>query len=256
MSERTQVPGPAAEGGTMTVRGHLRELRKRMVICGVVFAAAFVVCFYYAGTIISLLTEMGVQYGYHFVYIAPQELLMVYFNVAIICALLIDLPVIAMEIYRFTQPGLKPGEQKSLFWAMLFGGLCFIVGLLFAYKISVPFMLYFLINFSGDAVPVTASISIQQFLNFVMTVFVIFGCVFEMPVISALLAKLGFLKPEWMLKYRKYAIVVIFIIAAIITPPDVASQVLVALPMVLLYEISIGLTKTFYQERTEEAEEE
>jgi sec-independent protein translocase protein TatC len=254
MTERAQVPGPAAEGGKMTIRGHLRELRRRMVICGVVFAAAFAICFYNAGTIIRLLTDMGVRYGYQFVYIAPQELLMVYFNVAITCGVLVDLPVIAMEIYRFSQPGLKPGEQKSLLWALVFGGMCFVVGLLFAYKISVPFMLYFLINFSGDAVPVTASISIQQFLSFVMTVFVIFGCVFEMPVVSALLARLGFLKPEWMLKYRKYAIVLIFLIAAIITPPDVASQVLVALPMVLLYEISIALTRAFYQERLKEAE--
>ena len=241
----------SSENGTMTLRGHLRELRKRIIICAIAFIAGFLICFSFARQIITVLTDMGTGYGYHFIYLAPQELLMVYFNVAMLGGLIIALPVIASEIYQFAKPGLSSKETRSFFWSLVFGAICFVIGILFAYKISLPFMLYFLISFGADGV-IHASISIQEYLSFVLTVFIIFGCVFEMPVISVLLARLGILKPEWMLKGRKVAIVIIFVVAAIITPPDVASQILVAVPMIALYEISIALVRMFYQKHAAE----
>ena len=116
------------------------------------------------------------------------------------------------------------------------------MGVAFAYFISLPFMLRFLIQFTGE-VDVSASISIQQYVSFLLTVFVIFGLVFELPVVSVLLTGLGLVKAEWLVKGRKVMIVVIFVLAAIITPPDIVSQVMVAVPMLLLYEVSIFLSR-------------
>jgi sec-independent protein translocase protein TatC len=128
--------------------------------------------------------------------------------------------------------------------AMIFGAICFCVGVAFAYFITVPFMLGFLISFTKD-VNVRDSISIGEYLNFLVTVFLIFGTVFEMPVISVILTRMGIIRAEWLAKARKVMIVVIFFLAAVITPPDVVSQVMVALPMLALYEIAILLSRIF-----------
>ena len=127
---------------------------------------------------------------------------------------------------------------------MLFGLLFFVVGVLFAYYISVPFMLYFLKEF-GAGSDIIASISIQEYVMFLTTVFMIFGVIFEMPVISVLLSLVGVLMAKYLIKARKPAIIIIFIVAAIVTPPDIVSQIMVAVPMVALYELSIVLCRIF-----------
>ena len=116
-------------------------------------------------------------------------------------------------------------------------------------------MLRFLISFTGE-VDVSASISIQAYISFLLTVFLIFGIVFEMPVVTVVLTALGVLKAEWLAKGRKIMIVAIFFIAAVITPPDVISQILIAFPMLLLYEISILLCKLVTKRKKKAADEE
>jgi sec-independent protein translocase protein TatC len=123
---------------------------------------------------------------------------------------------------------------------MIFGLICFCIGVYFAYRIMLPFMLHFLISLSTGS-GVTASISVQNYMTFLMTLFLIFGIVFELPVVSVLLTQMGLLKVEWMKKGRRVVIVVIFVIAALITPPDIVSQIMVAIPMIALYELSIIL---------------
>ena len=157
---------------------------------------------------------------------------------------MLTFPVLGYNIFAFCSPGLKRRERSFVRASLLGGTVFFVLGVLFAYYISLPFMLRFLIQLTGS-VDVSASISIQQYCNFLMTVFVIFGIVFEMPVITVLLTSLGILKTEWMVKARKIAIVLIFLLAAFITPPDVVSQLMVAGPMLLLYELSILLSKLF-----------
>lgn len=224
----------------MPITSHLKELRNRLIIVLVVFAAGILVCLHYSGDIVRLLTDMGTRYGYRFVYIAPQELLMVYFNIAFIGGLVITSPVLLYEGYMFAKPALTVQESKAVKRTLFFGFLCFMIGILFAYRISLPFMLYFLISFSDVSV-VSASISIQEFISFLLTVFIIFGVIFEMPVVTALLSALGILKPNVLKKIQKPVIVVIFIIAAVITPPDVVSQIMVAIPMLVLYQLSMSI---------------
>lgn len=231
----------AKPGGAMPLTGHLRELRNRLLVCAVVLAAGFALCLAFAPTLVTALTDLGLGYGYRFVTIAPQELLMVYFSVALLGGAVVAAPVTAWEVYAFCLPGLKKRERWALGAALVAGALFFALGVAFAWYVSVPFTLRFLIGFTAD-VRVSAAISIQQYVHFLLTMFTIFGAVFELPVASVLLTALGFIQPKWLRKGRRVMIVAIFFIAAVITPPDVVSQVMVAVPMLALYELSILLS--------------
>ena len=234
----------------MSLSGHLKELRNRVFACLLVLLAGFAACLSVAPRLVTMLTDMGMVYHYTYVYIAPQELLMVYLSLALTGGLVVAFPFIGYHIYAFCGPGLRQREKGFVLGTLFFGTICFCIGVLFAYYLSVPFMLRFLIQFSAD-VSVTASISIQEYVSFLITVFVIFGAVFELPVVSVLLTVLGILKAEWMAKGRKAMLVVIFFIAAVITPPDIVSQVMVALPMIALYELSIFLCRLFGRKKSE-----
>ena len=245
----------ANSDGTMSLSGHLQELRNRIAVVDVLLLVAFTACLSFAPRFITFLTDMGKAYDYVFVYIAPQELLLVYLNTALVGALVVCFPVVAYEVYAFCSPGLTKRERTFFIGSLLAGTVFFVVGVLFARFISLPFVLRFLIQFTGE-VDVAASISIQQYIGFLLTIFVVFGLVFELPVVSVLLTGLGLIRADWLRKGRKIMIVVIFILAAIITPPDVVSQVMVALPMILLYELSIGLSSLVGRRRTEAREED
>lgn len=251
----------ASPDGSMSLSGHLKELRNRVLICVIVLVAGFCACLAVAPKLVTLFTDMGRDYDYVFVYLAPQELLMEYFSIAFIGALIISFPVLAYHIYAFCSPGLTGRERSYIQVGLLSGTLFFVLGVAFARFISVPFMLRFLISFTGE-VDVAASISIQQYISFLITVFLIFGIVFEMPVVTVVLTALGILRAEWLAKARKFMIVGIFFLAAVITPPDVVSQILIAVPMLLLYELSIilcrivGKRKKAAKEAEENEEEE
>ena len=243
----------------MTVSGHLRELRNRIAVILLVFIVSVVVFITIAPQLVMFFQEMGTRYGYEFVFIAPQELLMQQFRVAVIGALVVSSPVIIYELYAFARPGLTKSESGTLRISLLFGLLFFCAGLLFAYFIALPFMLNFLISLQYDQAlqeSIKASISIASYLDFVLIMFIIFGCMFEMPLISVVLARFGLLTPKMMNKMRPYAIILIFVVAAIVTPPDVASQIMVALPMILLYLLSTLLCGIFYRKRKQKQEED
>lgn len=224
----------------MSLTGHLREMRNRILVCVILLAVAVAGSLAYAKEIVGFLLDMGRDYGYRFVYIAPQELLMQYFSVSLIAGICLTLPVLFYQVWAFLRPGLKKGENLFFLLAMIFGFLCFGAGVYFAYRIMLPFMLSFLLSL-GSGSGVSASVSVQNYIGFIMTIFVIFGLVFELPVISVLLTQMGVIKVQWMKKGRKLVIVAIFFVAAVITPPDVVSQILVAVPMAALYECSILL---------------
>ena len=241
--------------GSMSVSGHLKELRNRILVVVVLLFAAFTGCLAIAPQLITYLTDMGQAYNYVFVYIAPQELLLVYLNAALIGALVVCFPVVAYEVYAFCSPGLKSKERTFFIGSLFAGTAFFVLGVAFARFISLPFVLRFLIQFTGQ-VDVSASISIQQYIGFLMTVFVVFGLVDELPVVSVLLTGLGLIQYEWLKKGRKIMIVIIFVTAAIITPPDVVSQVMVAIPMIGLYELSIFLSKLVGKRRKARLEDQ
>ena len=236
-----------AEDGSMTLTGHLKELRNRLIICAVVFVVGVVVSLAYADRLIDLLTAMGRDY-YEFVSIAPQEKLMQYFRVSILAGVVVTVPVAFYHIYAFARPGLK--------LVMLLGLILFCVGVLFAYKLMMPFMLRFLSTGIEGAEYIQTTTSIESYVNLCLTMFIIFGCVFEMPLITIILSKMGIINPQLLKQVRGVAIVIIFFIAAVVTPPDIVSQCMVAGPMVLLYFISIFLSGIFYKPKEDDDDEE
>lgn len=224
----------------MTVAGHLKELRRRLILCMFCLLAAFFAGLSFAPYIIEHLTDLGKDYGYTYIFIAPQELLMQHFSVAFLAALCVMFPLILYQLWAFLRPGLKKNENLLFVVSLIFGLLCFIAGILFAYEIMVPFILYFLIHLSEGS-EIAAAISVQSYLTFLFTLFLLFGLIFELPVLSVILTQLGLLKISWMQKGRRVVVVIIFFLAALITPPDVVSQIMVAVPVLCLYEISILL---------------
>ena len=243
-----------SEDGSMTLTGHLKELRNRLIICAVVFVVGVIGFLAVSDKLIDLLTAMARNANYTFVFLAPQEKLMQYFRVSLIAAVVITVPVALYQIYAFAKPGLKRSESFFFKLVLLLGLMLFCVGILFAYKVTLPFMLNFLVTLEGTDY-ITASISIESYINLCLTMFIIFGCVFEMPLVTIILAKMGIANPE-MKKGRGVAIVLIFLVAAIITPPDIVSQCFVAVPMCLLYFVSIFLSGIFYKPRTDDDEDD
>ena len=226
--------------GTMTLTGHLKELRNRLVVCIVCLVAFFLIGLSFAPQIVEVLTNIGKQYGYVYIYISPPELLLQHFSIALLAGICITLPVILYNVWAFIQPGLKKNENRLFVGALFSGLICFLLGVLFAYKVMLPFMLNFLIRLS-DGSNVEAQITVGNYITFILTIFMIFGIVFELPVVSVLLTQMGLVRIEWMKRGRKVVIVIIFVIAALITPPDIVSQIMVAIPMIGLYQLSIIL---------------
>ena len=243
------------DDGNMTLTGHLKELRNRLIVCAVVFVAAVVVTLAYADRLIDLLTAMG-QGFYTFVSIAPQEKLMQYFRVSLLAAVVVTVPVALYQMYAFAKPGLKKSETFFLKLVILLGLALFVVGVLFAYKLMMPFMLRFLSTGIEGAEYIQTTTSIESYVNLCLTMFIIFGCVFEMPLITIILSKMGIINPQLLKQVRGVAIVIIFFIAAVVTPPDIVSQCMVAGPMVLLYFISILLSGIFYKPKEDDDDEE
>jgi sec-independent protein translocase protein TatC len=238
----TAEKGAMQDEGSMPVSEHLRELRNRIIIVLAVLFVFVLISLRFTPAIVTALTDLGTRVGYEFVYLAPQELLMVYLSISVICGCVLALPVFAYHAYGFCSPGLTKKEKTYTRIALLSGTIFFCLGVLFARFVTMPFMLKFLIQFSGNT-DISASISINQYVSFLLTVFLIFGTVFELPVVTVLLTALGIIKAEWLVKGRKVVIVLIFVLAALITPPDIASQIMVAIPVILLYQLSIILCR-------------
>ena len=224
--------------GEMALTDHLRELRNRLFLC----LGALLVCMgtglFFADRVVKVLLDAGKSYGYAFVYLSPQEMLLQYVSVAFVCAVCVTLPLIFYEVWAFLRPGLKRNERVFYILTMLSGLACAVLGILFAAKALVPFMLRFLIALSKDS-GAQSSVSVQNYISFLLTIFVIFAVIFELPVVTVLLTQLGILKIEWLKGARKVMIVAIFFVAAVITPPDIVSQIMVAVPLLALYELSI-----------------
>lgn len=237
MSKKKKQQTAEDNEAVMGVVDHIREFRNRLIVIVVVFVAALLICFKYAAPMVELLQVPSADL-YDFVYIAPSELFLQYIKVSLIAALVVAAPVILYELLAFASPGLKSNEKSFIMGILLLGTVFFILGVIFAYTVLLPFMLKFFSNINGNS-GIEAQISIEKYLSLVISILGMLGLVFEMPVITILLTQLGLLRPEWLKKSRRIVIVCIFIVAAIITPPDVVSQVMVAIPMLALFEISI-----------------
>ena len=219
----------------MNLFGHLDELRKRLTVIAVVNLAASAVLF----TKVDLVLDyfLAINPGMELVFITPSELLMVYVQISLIMAIIICSPVNIYEVWAFVEKGLYRREKIYIFITLIFGVIFFVLGVAFCYFMVLPTTLKFFMRIA--VADVSSMISIKSYISFVNTMLLCFGAVFEMPVMVFLLSKLEILKPEFLKKNRGLIIVAIFILAAVITPPDVVSQIMLAVPMILLLQMSI-----------------
>ena len=226
---------------SLTLVEHLGELRKRIIICLVVLGITTAASFPFASYILKIIKIPAAGLIERLVFFSPQEAFLIYMRVALLCGCVISLPVILYEFWMFITPAIEKRLRRYTTYFILFCFMAFILGSLFAYFILIPPALKFLLSFAKDQLePV---ISASRYISF--TIGLILGCglVFQMPVLSFILAKLGIINAQILRKKYKYAILIIFILAAIITPTaDAFNMLILALPMLLLYEMSIWIT--------------
>lgn len=233
----------------MTITGHLSELRRRLMRCALVFVALSVVSFIFIQRFVDVVLALSPEFD--FIYLSPSELVTCYMKLALVLGLVFSSPFILWQIWAFVQPGLTKTESRSAGSAIVGGFVFFLIGTAFCFFAILPITLEFFYNFNGSK-DITASISFNNYMSFVLGMLVAFGVVFEMPVLAFLLGRLGLLGPGLLVKGRKFAILIIFILAAIITPPDVVSQVMTAVPMIGLYELSIAVSRVAWKRQMRE----
>lgn len=228
---------------------HLEELRKRIIISALAFVVFFIVGFIYVDDIYRWFvgdTKLMV--------LGPSDIMWIYFMLATVVAVAGTIPVLALQIWLFVRPALRPVERRitlSYVPALFF---LFLIGLSFGYFVIFPMVLKFLVNM-GQGMFVT-NFTAERYFSFIMNMTLPFGVLFELPVVVMFLTSLGIINPFVLSKIRKYAYFVLIIIAVVITPPDFMSDFVVTLPLLLLYEISINLSKFVYRKRLKKQEQE
>jgi sec-independent protein translocase protein TatC len=238
------------------LKPHIADLRKRLVISSLTVVAMFFVCFAFYEPILSWMmipVKTILPENSHMVAVEIQETFFTALKVAFFGGFVISLPVIFWQLWLFLAPGLYDHEKKLVIPFVFFATLMFLVGASFAYYIVVPVGFEFLVNF-GSAV-VTVLPSIGKYVGFFTKLLIGFGIAFELPVITFFLAKIGLVDDRMLKNFFRYAIILIFVISALLTPPDVISQLLMAGPLTILYGISIYIAKVFNPAPKEEEEE-
>ena len=221
---------------------HLIELRRRLLWSFAAFAIAFAACIYFSEPILAVLMQPLIGAGQHrLIQTAVFEGFLVRVKVGFFAALMVSFPVIASQIWLFVAPGLYRNEKKAFLPFLLMTPFLFAAGASLAYFVAMPLALTYLLSFEGNVggVQQTNLPGIGNYLDFTMRFIFAFGVAFLLPVLLMLLERAGLVTRDQLKRGRRYAIVVAFVVAAVLTPPDVVSQLLLAVPLVLLYEVSL-----------------
>jgi sec-independent protein translocase protein TatC len=217
---------------------HLDELRHRLIVSIVGVGLGFAVSYGFSQQLLLLLQR---PMPTRLIFIAPTEAFFVNLKVAFYAGLFLSVPLLLFQVWKFVAPGLYEHERRYSFPFLIISTILFLIGAIFAYAVILPIALHFLIAQGGELWQPT--ITLSNYLSFCMRLILAAGLVFEFPVLMYFLAKVGVVTPEFLVKNRKCAVLLAFVIAAILTPPDVFSQVLLAVPLFLLFEVSIFVAK-------------
>ncbi len=241
MSEHVEeIASPEAPQKEMSFWDHLEELRSRLIWSLVGIAIGTAICALFSDAIVNkflLAPALHVNPPFRIQNLKPYGQLMLYMEIVFIAGLIVSMPNTLYHFWKFVQPALYPNERKYVTSIVVFSTLFFLIGGAFGYFILIPRALSFFSSFGTSNIE--NIIDVQSYFSFVVGIILACGVVFELPMLSYFLAKIGILGPRFMRKYRRHAIIITLVVAAAITPPDVASQVMVAIPLYLLYEVSI-----------------
>ena len=229
-------------GSEAPLRDHLIELRKRLIRSVIVIFLLLIACFFFATSIFDLLLEpyrsvVAVPEDLQLIYTAPQEYFFTQLSLALFGALFIGFPYLAAEIYGFVAPGLYKKERRAFIPYLVATPVFFVLGAAMVYFAVLPLAMGFFQSMQTDEIKMLVKVS--EYLGLAMTLILAFGVCFQLPVVLTLLARIELVNSGQLKKGRKYAVVAILVFAAFITPPDPISQLGLALPMYLLYELSI-----------------
>jgi len=227
----------------MSFLDHIEELRWRIIYALIGVIIFTIVAWFFIDPLIEIvLLKPARDANASLQNLRPFGQLFLYVQVAIIVGIVASLPNIFYQLWQFIAPALKKRERKYILWIVFFSTFCFLAGIAFAYFVMLPLAMKFAAQF-GTA-EISNEFAIDEYMSIIISVMLAAGVVFELPMISFFLSKLGILTPQFMRKYRRHAIVIILVLAAFLTPgADPVSQVILAVPLVLLYEISIFISK-------------
>jgi sec-independent protein translocase protein TatC len=250
----------------MPLLDHLIELRQRLIWSALAFFVAFIVCYVFHKQIFTILVApmntLPNPEGRRMIFTAPTEAFFTYVKVAMWGAVCISFPIIAGQLWKFVAPGLYQNEKNAFLPFLVATPFMFALGAAFLYFLILPYGLQFFASFEiardtgAGAVPIQFEAKMNEYLSFVMALILAFGISFELPVLLVLLCRVGLIHSSQLAEKRRYAIVALVTFAAIVTPPDVFSQLALAIPMYALYEVSIVIARMIEKKRVEDDEEE
>lgn len=240
--------------------GHLTELRSRLIKSFVFLMLIFLICYFFSEEIYSFLVHpyanavLENELDRRLIFTALHEAFLTYLKVAFFAAIFISSPVFLTQIWKFIAPGLYKNEKQALLPYLIATPTLFILGGCLVYYLIMPLAIKFFLSFETVAQPGTIPIQLEakvnEYLSLVMRLIFAFGVSFQLPIILSLLARIGVVDSDYLKLRRKYVVVIIFGIAAILTPPDPITQIGLALPLLLLYELSI-VTVKFIEKKTD-----
>jgi sec-independent protein translocase protein TatC len=262
---RTEADEQEIEKSSAPLIEHLIELRKRLMWSIGGFFMAFLACLFFAKQLFNLLVipfKWAVAWAgmanqkVELIYTAPQEFFFTQIKLAMFGGMVIAFPVIATQLYKFIAPGLYKNERAAFFPFLVASPLLFLLGAALVYFFFTPMVMWFFLAMQqtgGDGeVQISLLPKVSEYLSLIMTLIFSFGLVFQLPVVTTLMARVGLLTSQGLRDKRKWAIVIAFVVAAVLTPPDPISQIGLALPTILLYEISIICAGWVEKKREEE----
>ena len=236
-----------------TVSEHLIELRSRLLKSIIFLIIAFIICYIFSDKIYNFLVDPYAQvvkgdgHNRRLIFTALHETFLTYLKLAFFAAFFFSCPLILMQIWKFVAPGLYKNEKLALLPFLIATPILFLLGGMLVYYLIMPLAIKFFLSFETSAIngslPIQLEAKVNEYLSLIMRLILAFGISFQLPVFLTLLAKVGFITSEYLKTRRKYVVIIIFSIAAVLTPPDPITQIGLALPLLLLYEISIFTVK-------------
>lgn len=238
-----QIPEERGSLGEMTFLEHLEELRWRLIYSLIGLVAGAIICWIFIDFLVDVvLLKPARDSGAELQNLKPFGQLFLFVQIAIVGGAIVSLPNLFYQFWKFIAPALRSTEKKYILLIVIYSTLCFLAGIVFAYYVMLPLTMKFAAEFGSEAIQ--NQFAIDEYFSIIISVMLAAGVVFELPMISFFLSKLGILTPAFMRKYRRHSIVIIMVLAAFLTPgTDPISQLVLAVPLVILYEISIFISK-------------
>ena len=245
------------EDDKLPFTAHLEELRSRLITCFIAVGVGFVLSYGFKEELFKILLMpllSVMKSGEELIFTGLPEAFFTYLKVAFLSGLILSSPVIIYQFWMFVAPGLYNKERRTLIPIIILSSLFLIGGSLFGYFIVFPLGFQFFLGYSNETIH--ARLSIKEYLGLASKLLLAFGIVFELPIVITFLARLGIVSVDFLKKNRKYALLLFFIGAAMLTPPDVVTQIMMALPLMVLYEISIIGARIFGRKKPEDEDDE